>query len=260
MESLDFGQLGFALQLAVAFGGGVVAFVSPCVLPLLPAYLGLMSGYSMADLQSGRASRGRMLRVTLLFVAGFSVVFVATGAAATQIAQFLARNQTVTNRVAGTLVAAFGIAMVGMALTNRGVFGFLSRERRFEVRPSRLGAWAPPVMGLAFGFGWTPCIGTILGGILLIASTQDTVAQGMLLLLAFSLGLGVPFVLSGVGLAKAFRAAKAVRSWGRAINVAAGLVMAGFGVLLLTGNVFRLASFFQEVFVSVPFLEDLATI
>src|SRR5690606_4883880 len=163
--------LGFLAQAAFAFGGGILAFLSPCVLPLVPGYLGLMSGYSVADLQSGDASRLRMLRVTGLFVLGFTVVFVATGAFATSIAGVLNRSETLRGRIAGGLVIAFGILMIGMAVTSRGIFGFLSQERRLDVRPSRLGGWAAPVMGAAFGFGWTACIGPILAGVLAIAAT-----------------------------------------------------------------------------------------
>lgn len=256
----DFGQLGFALQMVFAFGGGIIAFLSPCVLPLVPGYLGLMSGYSIADLQSGEANRGRMLRVTGLFVLGFTAVFVALGAGATQISRFLLQNQSLTGRIAGIVVIAFAILMIGTAFTTRGIFGFMSRERRVEVRPSRLGSWAPPVMGMAFGFGWSACIGPILAGVLTIAGTRETVAQGMLLLFVFSMGLGVPFILTGLGLARAMKAMTSFRKYMRPVNVASGLLMLAFGVLLLTGNVTRLSSFFVDVFLSVPFLEDLASI
>lgn len=256
----DFGSLSFLAQAAFAFGGGLLAFLSPCVLPLVPGYLGLMSGYSVADLQSGDASRLRMLRVTGLFVLGFTLVFVATGAFATSVAGVLNRNQTLTGRIAGGLVIAFGLVMIGMAFTNRGIFGFLSQERRLDVRPSRLGIWAPPVMGAAFGFGWTACIGPILAGVLTIAATRDTVVQGMGLLFVFSMGLGVPFILTGLGLRRAFGALKALRKWIRPVNLASGVVMVAFGVLLFTNNVSRLASFFVEIFIAVPFLEELASI
>jgi cytochrome c-type biogenesis protein len=256
----DFGQLGFALQMLFAFGGGIIAFLSPCVLPLVPGYLGLMSGYSIADLQSGEAKRGRMLRVTGLFVLGFTAVFVALGAGATQISRFLLSNQSVTGRVAGVIVILFAILMIGTAFTSKGIFGFMSRERRVEVRPSRLGSFAPPVMGMAFGFGWSACIGPILAGVLTIAGTRETVGQGMLLLFIFSMGLGVPFILTGLGLAKAMNAMKSFRKYMRPVNIASGVLMLAFGVLLLTGNVTRLSSFFVDIFLKVPFLEDLASI
>ena len=256
----DFGQLGFALQVLFAFGGGIIAFLSPCVLPLVPGYLGLMSGYSIADLQSGNAKRGRMLRVTGLFVLGFTLVFVSLGAGATQISRFLTSNQSVTGRIAGVVVILFAILMIGTAFTNRGIFGFMSQERRMEVRPSRLGNWAPPVMGVAFGFGWSACIGPILAGVLTVAGTRDTVGQGMFLLFVFAMGLGVPFILTGLGLARAMRAMKSFRKYMRPVNIASGVLMLTFGVLLLTGNVTRLSSFFVDIFLSVPFLEELASI
>lgn len=256
----NFTDLAFVIQLALAFGGGIVAFVSPCVLPLVPGYLGLMSGYSVADLQAGDASRGRLVRVVGLFILGFSAVFVATGAAATQLGQVLNRNQTLTNRVSGSIVFLFGLVIVAMAFTNRGMFGFLSQERRMEVRPSKLGAWAPPVMGVAFGFGWTPCIGPILTGVLTLAATQETVFRGMVLLLAFSLGLGVPFLVVALGLRRAFRAMTRFRKWMRPVNIASGAVMAAVGVLLFTGNLSRIASFFVDVFLAIPLLDQLASI
>ena len=256
----DFGQLGFALQALFAFGGGIIAFLSPCVLPLVPGYLGLMSGYSIADIQSGEAKRGRMLRVTTLFVLGFTAVFVALGAGATQVSRFLLSNQSLTGRIAGIIVILFAIVMIGSAFTNWGIFGFFSRERRVEVRPSRLGSWAPPVMGAAFGFGWSACIGPILAGVLTIAGTRETVAQGMLLLFIFSMGLGVPFILTGLGLSRAMRAMKSFRKYMRPVNIASGVLMLAFGVLLLTGNVTRLSGFLVDIFESVPFLEELSSI
>ncbi len=256
----DFGQLGFALQALFAFGGGIIAFLSPCVLPLVPGYLGLMSGYSIADLQSGDAGRWRMLRVTSLFVLGFTSVFVALGAGATQISRFLISNQSVTGRIAGAVVIGFSIIMIGSAFTNRGPFGFFARERRMDVRPSKLGGWAPPIMGVAFGFGWSACIGPILAGVLTIAGTRETVGQGMLLLFLFAMGLGVPFILTGLGLSKALSVMTSFRKWMRPVNIASGALMFAFGVLLLTGNVTRLSSFFVDIFLKVPFLEDLASI
>lgn len=257
---MDFLELGFALQIVFAFGGGIIAFLSPCVLPLVPGYLGLMSGYSVADLQAGQASRGRMLRVTSLFVLGFTAVFVSTGAFATGIAQVLNRNQTLTARIAGAVVIAFAIVMIGMSFTNKGVFGLLARERRIDVRPSRLGAWAPPVMGAAFAFGWTACIGPILGGVLTLAATRDTVVQGMVLLFVFSMGLGVPFILAGLGLARAMRTMKSFRRWMRPVNIASGFIMLTFGVLLVTGNVNRMSSYLVDFFTSIPWLERLASV
>jgi cytochrome c-type biogenesis protein len=245
--------------IATAFIFGAISFVSPCVLPLLPGYLSLMSGYSVADLQEGNASIGRMLRVTLLFVAGFTTVFVALGASATGLGRWLIRNQAAATRIAGWVVVIFGILIVVMALWNSPALNWLMRERRMDVRPSKLGPWAPPVMGIAFGFGWTPCIGPVLAGILTAAATQETVAEGMTLLFFYSMGLGVPFVLAGIGMTRAFGAMAFFRRHLRAINVASGLMLAGFGVLMITGNLTDLSNWFTELFIKIG-LEDLADI
>jgi len=246
-------------SVASAFVFGALSFISPCVLPLLPGYLSLMSGYSVADLQEGNASVVRMLRVTLLFVAGFTVVFVAVGASATALSGFLARNQTVTNQIAGWLIVGFGIIIVMLALSNSQALSFLSRERRLEVRPSRLGGWAPPVMGMAFGFGWTPCIGPVLAAILTVAASQDTVGQGMFLLFVYSMGLGIPFVLSGIGMTKLFAGLKVLRRHLRTINVVSGLLMVGFGFLFITGRITDLSSWISEIFIRFGW-EELAEI
>ena len=138
------------VTIITAFLFGALSFISPCVLPLLPGYLSLMSGYSVSDLQAGNASIGRMLRVTLLFVAGFTAVFVALGASATSLGRWLITNQRVATTIAGWVVIVFGLLIVVLALWNSPALGWMMRERRMEVRPSRLGPWAPPVMGVAF--------------------------------------------------------------------------------------------------------------
>jgi cytochrome c-type biogenesis protein len=254
-ENVD--SAAFLVQVVIAFGAGVISFVSPCVLPLLPGYLSMMSGYSASQLESGEVSNTRMLRVILLFIGGFTLVFAALGAAATAFGQFLARNLGALTRMAGLVIVIFGVLMVAMAVSNRGLLAPLSQERRLEVRPSRLGEWAPPVMGAAFAFGWTPCIGPVLTVILATAATQGTVGQGIILLIAYSLGLGVPFLLAGLGLFKVFGRLKPHL---RTINVVSGVLLAGFGVIMLTGNLGVISGWFSDLFVSFPFLEDFASV
>jgi cytochrome c-type biogenesis protein len=237
------------MSLLAAFGFGALSFLSPCVLPLLPGYLSMMSGYSAADLSENRASTRRMLRVTVLFVAGFTVVFVLLGAAATSVGRALLRNQQAFATAAGWLVVAMGSFLAVTAIWTPRFLMPLLRERRVEVRPSRLGAWAPPVMGAAFGFGWTPCIGPTLGSILALTAVGQegsTVAAGMVLLGAFSLGLGLPFVLAGLGMGRAVRWFARVRRYLRPITVASGLLLAGFGVLMITGHLIDLNRWFQQ--------------
>jgi len=237
------------VSLLAAFTFGALSFLSPCVLPLLPGYLSMMSGYSAADLGEGRASTRRMLRVTLLFVGGFTVVFVLLGAAATTVGRSLLRNQGAFATAAGWLVVAMGLFLAVTAIWTPRFLMPLMRERRVEVRPSRLGAWAPPLMGAAFGFGWTPCIGPTLGSILALTAVGQegtTVAAGMTLLAVFSLGLGLPFVLAGLGMGRAMRLFSRVRRFLRPITVVSGLLLAGFGVLMLTGRLLDLNRWFQQ--------------
>lgn len=251
------GDAAYIVQLVVAFGAGVISFISPCVLPLLPGYLSMMSGYSAAQLEAGEASPRRMTGVILLFILGFTVVFAALGAAATGFGQFLRSNLTLLTRVAGVVIIIFGILMVAMAVSNRGFLATMSQERKVHVRPSRLGKWAPPVMGAAFGFGWTPCIGPVLTVILAAAATQETLFQGVFLLVAYSLGLGVPFLLAGLGLYKFFGRLK---PYLKPINIASGVFLALFGVLMVTNSLGDVSAWFVRFFDSVPFLRDLASV
>ena len=155
------------------------------------------------------------------------------------------------------MIILAGLLMVAMALSNRGPLAALNRERRFDVRPSRLGKWAPPVMGMAFAFGWTPCIGPILTVVLATASSQDTVGRGIGLLVAYSLGLAVPFLIAGLGVMKLFGRLK---RWLKPINIASGLALAGFGLVMVTGNLSVWSSQLARFFIDVPFLRDLASV
>jgi cytochrome c-type biogenesis protein len=250
-------ESGYLIQMFVAFGAGVISFISPCVLPLVPGYLSMMSGYSAAQLEEGDFSTGRLLRVILLFIAGFTMVFASIGAVASTVSQALVRNMATLTTIAGYVVIVFGLLMVAMAVSNRGFLGTLGRERRVDVRPSRLGNWAPPVMGAAFAFAWTPCIGPVLTVILATASTQETLGRGVLLLVVYSVGLGVPFLLAGLGMFKLFGRLK---RHAQVIAVVSGLLLALFGVIMVTGYLDTLARWFTNILLSIPWLEDLATV
>lgn len=251
------GEAAYLVQIVIAFGAGVISFISPCVLPLLPGYLSMMSGYSAAQLESGEVKAGRMTRVILLFIGGFTLVFAALGAGATAFGTFLRQNVNTFTRISGFVIIAFGILMVAMAISNRGFLAVASQEKRVHVRPSRLGKWAPPVMGMAFGFGWTPCIGPVLTVILATAATQDTLGQGVLLLVSYSLGLGVPFLLAGLGMFKFFGKLK---PYLKPINIVSGVFLTAFGVVMVTGQLGALSAWFVRFFDSVPFLRDLASV
>ena len=222
----------------VAFGAGMASFLSPCVLPLVPSYLSLMSGLGTTQLEgSTRTEQGVLLRSSLLFVAGFTVVFAAFEAGASTIGRTLLAHQVVLTRVAGVVIIVMGLAFAGLLQP-----AFLMRERRFHVLPSQLGAWAPPVMGMAFAFGWTPCIGPALGAVIALADSQHTLVRGEAMLLCYSLGLGVPFIVSGVAFGRVAGVFAWARRHARVINLVSGLVLAALGVLLLTNDIHRLSN------------------
>lgn len=217
----------------------------------------MMSGYSVASLEEGAVSTRRMLLVIGLFIVGFTVVFAAFGATASSLGRFLSSVLPQASRIAGGVVLVFGLVMVGLAVSNRGLFRPLTRDYRPQVRPSRLGSFAPPVMGAAFAFGWTPCIGPILTVVLATAATRETLGEGVALLVAYSLGLGTPFLLSALGMHRILRR---TRPYLKTINIASGALLAIFGLVMVTGNLNRVSGAVTEVITRIPVLENLAEI
>jgi cytochrome c-type biogenesis protein len=309
----------------VAFGAGILSFLSPCVLPLVPGYLSMVSGLSAAELSalghdaagpgsttkttatattatetapaaatatatstetgaatatatfattttaaataSAAASATRTARAATrrpmltgigLFVGGFTIVFVALGAAASGIGRVLDAHEIPLAHVSGIVVILLGLLLLLGALPGEwwsrlgaGPLGFVTRlngERRFDVRPSALGVWAAPVMGMAFAFAWTPCIGPVLGAVLALASHNGSLSGGVLLLFAYSLGLGVPFVATGLAFERLTEVfARARRTLG-VIEVVAALILIVFGILLVTDNVAWVSTQFTNLF------------
>ncbi len=226
----------------VAFGAGVVSFLSPCVLPLVPSYLSMMSGVGSREMTvATRPDQRRLLRSTLLFVGGFTLVFAVIEAAASGLSQSLHAHQQALDQVAGVVIVVMGLLLAGVMRPGR-----LQREHRWQVAPSRLGDWAAPVMGMAFAFGWTPCIGPVLAAVLSLASDTHTLARGEGMLVAFSLGLGVPFVVAGVAFARLTSVFAFARRHNRGINLVSGLLLAALGVLLLTDNLHVLSTWFSD--------------
>jgi cytochrome c-type biogenesis protein len=231
-------------SIPAAFGAGLISFLSPCVLPLVPGYLSLMSGLSGEELADAQgADQRRLLRATLLFVAGFSVVFVALGASASAVGELLTDHKRGLNQITGVIVIVMGLYLAGVASPR-----LLQAEKRFHVSPKKLGPYAAPVMGMAFAFGWTPCIGPVLSGVLTLASTRDTVAKGAALLLVYSAGLGVPFILSGLGLGRLQSTFAWVKRNYRVINAVSGALLVVFGVLLFTNRLTLIASDLVDFF------------
>jgi cytochrome c-type biogenesis protein len=213
-----------------AFGGGLASFLSPCVLPIVPAYLSVITGLDVAE--ASRASRPHLAHVardTGLFVAGFSVVFILLGLSATTVGHALFANHVLITRVSGLAVLAMALFLAGSLVVRAP---WLYTEHRFHPSPSRFGPFAAPVAGAAFGFGWTPCIGPVLGSVLAVAATRGKVAEGAALLAAYSAGLGVPFLASGLAFSRLAGAFGWVKRHFAAITVASAGALALFGVLL----------------------------
>jgi len=231
------------LGLLVAFGAGMLSFLSPCVLPLVPAYVSMVSGLSAAEIEAGeRRNLLPLLRGVLGFIGGFTIVFTALGAAASGVGQLLFDHQRGFVIAAGLVTVVLGLWLAGI-----GTPQLLQRERRFHPRPSRLGVWAPPVMGMAFAFGWTPCIGPVLGGVLGLAAARSTLTSGLVLLVAYSLGLGVPFLATGLAFGHLTGVLAQVRRRLGLINAVAGASLVVFGLLLLTGNLHWLSTAAADV-------------
>jgi cytochrome c-type biogenesis protein len=219
-------ELGVAAFL-VALVAGAASFLSPCVLPLLPAYLSFVSGLSVDEL--GKGTR-KVLLGTAAFVLGFSVVFALLGAGFS-FAGALVRNQNLLRTIAGAVLVVLGLVLVGL-----GMPGFLQREMRPLLRTAPRGPAGAFVMGVAFAFGWTPCVGPILASILTMAAQGNNPAGGALLLFVYSLGMGIPFLVSGLFVGFALRAFNRVRKHLRVIQIACGAILVVYGALLITGQ------------------------
>jgi cytochrome c-type biogenesis protein len=235
-------------SIVAALLAGAASFLSPCVLPLLPGYVSLMSGYDMQELAEGNVSMKRVVGRTALFVLGFTTVFVALGATATSLSGFL--SQSIFTVIAGWTIVAMGLFIAITAVWTPSWLMPVMKDRRVESsRAKRLGLAGPPVMGAAFAFGWTPCIGPFLASALLLGANSNTVYEGMLVLFFYSLGLGIPFLLTSLLLAKAFSSFNWIKKYLTQITVASGLMLTFFGVLLLTGRITELSAVFSRLLI-----------
>ena len=235
-----------------SFAFGLLSFASPCVLPIVPGYLSFISGVSFDELQNSdnrAAVRRRILANSILFIVGFSVVFIALGASATAVGQFLHEQINIISKIAGVVIIVFGLHMVGVFK-----IPFLNYEKRIQTSSKPLGILGSFVVGLAFAFGWTPCIGPILATILAIASQQDTVGKGMILLTSYSLGLGIPFFLTGLSLTAFFNFFTKIKRHLHKIEVTGGVLLVAVGILIMTNYLTLISAYLSKLF---PFLNEL---
>ena len=218
------------VTLIAAFGAGLISFLSPCVLPIIPGYLSLVTGLEAGELEDrDRAATLRVVTTTGLFIAGFSTVFVLLGLGATQVGTVLLDNQRVLTQASGVLLLAMALFLIGSLYAQAP---WLYQEARFHPELSRYGPFAAPVAGVAFGFGWTPCIGPVLTSVLALAATDGRAGRGALLLAVYSLGLGLPFLVSGLAFTRATAAIRVMRTHLRAVTWVSALSLAFFGALL----------------------------
>ena len=228
-----------------AFAAGAISFLSPCVLPLVPGYVSYVAGESAADGKADRGSLQRLkaLALSLYFVLGFSTVFVLLGASATALGQLLLSYRYELNIVSGVVVIIFGVFVTGLWRSS-----WLARDVRFHAALEGGRPLSAYVLGLAFAFGWTPCIGPILGAILTVSATTTTVGGGVVLLAIYSLGLGVPFLLAALFTDALARRLRHVGRVGRWLQVAAGGAMVLMGVAMVTGQMTVMAYWFLDTF------------
>jgi len=221
---------------ALALVAGMIAFTSPCCLPLMPGYVSYVSGVA-GEAGGSVVVRSRVVGSALLFVSGFASVFTLLGVGASAAGSLLLRNRIVLTRLAGVFVIAMGLVAIGVVRLS-----FLYRERRFDLRRIRTGPAGAIPLGMAFAIGWTPCIGPVLAGILTAAASVQSAMRGALLLFTFSVGMGIPFVLLALGYSRSLRAFEWHRRHGRAVERTGGLVLVVIGVLMLTGTWIRMFS------------------
>jgi cytochrome c-type biogenesis protein len=231
------------VTLLAAFGGGLVSFLSPCVLPIVPGYLSVITGVDIgvADEREGQA--WRITRTTSLFVAGFGAVFVLLGLTATSVGSALADNQVALTRMSGLLMLSMGLFLLGSLVLDAP---WLYQEKRFHPQLERFGPFASPVAGAAFGLGWTPCIGPVLTSVLAVAAADGDAGRGVILLSAYSLGLGVPFLITGLAFGRMAGAFGWVKRHFRGLMVVSASSLAVYGTLLALNRLNWVTSQLQD--------------
>lgn len=231
MFGFDILQSGLTLATLLALAGGLLSFLSPCVLPVVPPYLAYMSGISMAEMTGPSEARRKVIVPAIFFVMGLSTIFLLLGFAASAFGTFILTNQEWFNRIAGIIVIVFGLHFIGVFR-----IPFLMREARIDAGDQGGSALGAFVLGLAFAAGWTPCNGPILSGILTMAAREADVGRGLYLMAVYSIGLGLPFLLSAIFISQAIGVMRRIKPHLRKIEIAMGLLLIVVGLTLFTGS------------------------
>jgi cytochrome c-type biogenesis protein len=237
-----------SVSLFAAFIAGLLSFISPCVLPLIPGYLSFISGVSLEEMRGGAAAvtagggtvaavavapavQRRVIVTSLFFILGFSLVFVSLGASATYLGSFLMERLTLLGKIAGVVIIIFGLHTMGVLR-----IGWLYQEKRFQASTRPTTMFGAMLVGIAFAFGWTPCIGPILAAILTVAAGEETVGEGIRLLAVYSAGLAIPFLMTAMAINSFFTAFAKIRRHYHAIEIASGVLMVIIGILIFTNR------------------------
>ena len=229
----------------IALGAGFISFLSPCVLPLIPGYISYISGQNLEQIVE---KKQKILAKTIIFSLGFSLVFISFGATASYFGSFLINYSDTLRIIAGIIIIIFSLQIMGVLKLN-----ILNKEKRFYTKNYSNNLFFPFLVGTAFAFGWTPCIGPVLGSILTLAAVETSIAQGVILLSFYSLGLAIPFILSGYAITKFLSVSKNLKSKMRLISLIGGSILLITGILILT-NVLQIVGFYLlEIF---PYLEN----
>jgi len=232
------------VSIFVALLAGFISFLSPCVLPLIPSYIAFITGISLEELSRGENLKKvwkKVIANSLFFILGFSLIFIALGASATFVGKFLAKNIRWFEIIGGALVIVLGLHFAGLFRLK-----FLDREKKIHLQKKPLGYLGTCLVGIAFGAGWTPCVGPILGAILTMAAATQNILKGVVLLTFYSAGLGLPFFLSAIILHKFFEYFKAVRKYFKVITIIGGVLLVLVGILLISGYFSSISGFLNR--------------
>jgi cytochrome c-type biogenesis protein len=236
-------ETSIGLSILTAFVAGIISFLSPCVLPLVPGYLSIISGVSLDQLKEDAHDKGlrrRVILASIMFIIGFSISFIALGATATAVTKSLLVRMPILRKIAGAVIFIFGLHVLGVFRINA-----LYQDKRMHNVQTKSGLFGALVLGMVFALGWSPCLGPILATILALASEQDTVGRGVFLLAIYSLGLGVPFLLTSLGLNRFLSFYTRFKRHFRALEIVSGVLVLAIGVLIFTDQMTRMNQYFE---------------
>lgn len=228
----------YDVSIYMAFAAGIISFLSPCVLPLIPGYISFISGFSLEEIKAADGSKvlisrdNRTILINaLFFITGFSMVFVLLGASATWVGTFISSKMSILTKIAGLIIIIFGLFKMGLIRPH-----LFYKEAKFQIEDKKFGLAGAMLIGASFAFGWTPCIGPILGGILAYAGTLEKVSQGMFLLLIYSMGMGIPFLLTALGVNQFFVYFNRIKKHLGLLEKITGIIMVILGLMIFTNT------------------------